>query len=120
MIDKNEFFEFAKVFDLPIETVEFELFQNPRGNNAIQGKIGYIGPSRQGPGSIAKIKLDLTGDEIVSLAPAVREVYHPYSDKPEQGIHARCYAYEEVFAEKVRALAERCKRVVLRQSSGRP
>ncbi|OGW68751.1 MAG: hypothetical protein A2036_02130 [Omnitrophica bacterium GWA2_50_21] len=94
---------------IPENTIDFELFQNPRGTPAIQGKIGYIGPLRRGSGSIAKIKLDLTNDEIVSLAPAIREVYHPYSDKPEPGIHARCYAYEEIFAEKVRALAERAR-----------
>ncbi len=94
---------------IPESSIDFELFLNPRGNSAIQGKVGYIGPLRRGPGTIAKIKLDLTSDEVVSLAPAVRDVYHPYSDKPEQGIHALCYAYEEVFAEKVRALAERAR-----------
>ncbi len=42
------------------------------------------------------------------VLPAVdRPVGHPYSDLPEGGISARCYAYEEVFGEKVRALAER-------------
>lgn len=94
---------------LPENSIDFELFQNPRGSAAIQGKIGYIGPMRRGPGSVAKIKLDLTNDEIVSLQATIREVYHPYSDNPRAGIHARCYAYEEVFAEKVRALAERAR-----------
>ncbi len=94
---------------VPEDKIEFELFQNPRGHIAVQGKIGYIGPMRRGPGSIAKIKLDLTNDEVISLAPSLREVYHPYSDKPEQGIRVQCYSYEEVFAEKVRALAERAR-----------
>ena len=44
------------------------------------------------------------------VLPAVdRPVGHPYSDLPEGGISARCYAYEEVFGEKVRALAERTR-----------
>ena len=34
---------------------------------------------------------------------------HPYSDKREGGIKIRCYAYEEVFGEKVRALGERAR-----------
>ena len=28
-----------------------------------------------------------------------REVFHPYSDRPEGGIWANCYAYEEAFGE---------------------
>jgi len=36
-------------------------------------------------------------------------VSHPYSDTPEDGITAHCYSYEEVFAEKVRALVERAR-----------
>jgi hypothetical protein len=44
------------------------------------------------------------------VLPAINQlVGHPYSDLPEGGISARCYAYEEVFGEKVRALAERTR-----------
>lgn len=32
-----------------------------------------------------------------------------YQDRPEEGIHALCYCYEELFAEKIRALAERMR-----------
>ena len=39
---------------------------------------------------------------------AVRYII-PYSDCPENGIEALCYAFEEVFAEKVRALTERLR-----------
>jgi hypothetical protein len=49
----------------------------------------------------------LTTDEILVLEPAVRTVHHPYSDNPDDGIQVPCYCFEEVFAEKVRALAER-------------
>jgi predicted nucleotidyltransferase component of viral defense system len=38
-----------------------------------------------------------------------REVHHPYTDKPDAGLQALCYPYEELFAEKVRALAERMR-----------
>lgn len=43
------------------------------------------------------------------LAPVRREVFHAYSDRPPQGIWINCYAYEEAFGEKVRALAERTR-----------
>jgi hypothetical protein len=36
-------------------------------------------------------------------------VFHPYSDTPEGGIHIPCYCFEEVFAEKIRALSERLR-----------
>ena len=51
--------------------------------------------------------MDLTDDELVALNPVTREVHHPYPDRPDEGIRIQCYAYEELFAEKLRALAER-------------
>ncbi len=56
-----------------------------------------------------RVKLDLTADELLVNLPVDRPVGHPYTDVPEGGIVARCYAYEELFAEKVRALAERTR-----------
>jgi predicted nucleotidyltransferase component of viral defense system len=44
------------------------------------------------------------------VLPSVRrEVFHPYSDRPEGGIWANCYVYEEAFGEKLRALGERTR-----------
>ena len=34
-------------------------------------------------------------------------MHHPYSDEPEDGIEVLSYCFEEVFAEKLRALSER-------------
>jgi hypothetical protein len=58
-------------------------------------------------GDLPRIKLDLTPDEVLVLEPSHQEVHHPYSDKPANGIQVLCYRFEEVFAEKIRALAER-------------
>ena len=55
------------------------------------------------------MKLDLTADEILVLPPVARPVAHPYSDAPDEGITAHCYAFEEVFGEKIRALGERSR-----------
>lgn len=60
-------------------------------------------------GGWPKIKLDLTADERLVLPAVRREVFHPYSDRPEDGLWINCYAYEETFGEKVRALAERTR-----------
>ena len=60
-------------------------------------------------GDAPRIKLDLTDDERVVLEPDRREVHHPYSDRPAEGITVATYRFEEVFAEKTRALAERLR-----------
>ena len=96
----------AAGIEIPKETVRFEVYENPRGQISVEGRIGYRGPMQR-RGDPARIKLDLTADEVLVLSGAVREVHHPYSDRPEDGIHIQCYSFEEVFAEKIRALAER-------------
>jgi predicted nucleotidyltransferase component of viral defense system len=95
--------------ELPADKVNFEVFQNPRNKTAGQGRLSYRGPIAPSGGDLPRVKLDLTADELLVLPPVDRPVSHPYSDAPEGGIMARCYSYEEVFAEKVRALAERAR-----------
>ncbi len=94
--------------EIPKDKISFDVYQNPRGKTSAQGKISYKGPMQPG-GSLPSIKLDLTADEVLVLEPVSREVHHPYSDKPEQGIHIQCYRFEELFAEKIRALTERLR-----------
>lgn len=93
------------------ESIKFESFQNPRGSISIQGGIKYrsIVRSQVGINHMQRIKIDLTLDEPVVLHPVINKVDHPYSDRPDDGISVSSYAYEEVFAEKVRALAERLR-----------
>ena len=92
--------------EVPYDLISFDVYANPRGAISVQGKIGYKGPMQPG-GALPRIKLDLTNDEILVLDPAACEVHHPYSDRPEDGIYVQCYSFEEVYAEKIRALAER-------------
>lgn len=91
------------------ETLRFDVYENPRGNVSVQGRLGYRGPMQQQRGDLPRIKLDLTNDEVLVKEAVTREVHHPYSDRPEKGIAVQCYAYEELFAEKIRALAERMR-----------
>ncbi len=88
------------------EARKFEVFTNPRGSQSSQGRFGYRGPLGRA-GDPPRIKLDLAIDEVLVLAPVPRPVHHPYSDLPEGGIQVLSYSFEEVFAEKMRALAER-------------
>lgn len=96
---------------LPPDQLTFDIYANPRGRISCQGKIGYRGPvsPSTSAGGWPKIKLDLTADERLVLPAVRREVFHPYTDRPEEGIWIDCYAYEEAFGEKVRALAERTR-----------
>jgi predicted nucleotidyltransferase component of viral defense system len=95
--------------NVPPDQNDFDIYNNPRGHPSCQGKIGYRGPVSPTSDGWPKIKLDLTADERLVLPSVQREVFHPYSDRPEAGIWANCYAYEEAFGEKLRALGERTR-----------
>lgn len=95
--------------ELPADKVYFDVFQNRRGKTACQGRVSYRGPIAPTSGDLPRVKLDLTSDELLALPAVERPVSHPYSDAPEGGMVAWCYSYEEVFAEKLRALAERAR-----------
>lgn len=92
--------------EIPQDLIRFDVYQNNRGGMSSQGRIGYRGPM-QPRRDLPRIKLDLTTDEILVIDPVNRKVHHPYSDLPDNGIRIRSYCLEEVFAEKIRALAER-------------
>jgi len=95
--------------EMPADQQRFDIYTNPRGATSCQGKLPYSGPVSPRSGGMPRIKLDLTAHERVVLAPVRVPVFHPYSDTPTDGIFALSYSYEEVFGEKVRALAERTR-----------
>lgn len=92
-------------------SIHFEIFQNPRGSLSVQGGIKYRSIVRPNVGiqHMQRIKIDLTLDEQVVLPPVIKCVNHPYSDNPTEKISILAYSYEEVFAEKVRALGQRLR-----------
>lgn len=72
---------------------------------AAEGRIYYRGP-RNSPGATS-VKLDLSADEAVVRPTVPRTISHPYPDALPATGTARCYSFEEVFAEKLRAMAQR-------------
>jgi len=72
-----------------------------------EGRIYYRGP-RNAP-SAATIKLDISGSEKIARPTVLRSISHPYSDSLPQSAQVRCYAFEEVFAEKLRAMRARVR-----------
>jgi predicted nucleotidyltransferase component of viral defense system len=91
--------------EIPGEQIRFKLSVLEGGRYA-EGRVYYVGPLLQ-KRNLARIKFDLTTKEKLVLPPQKRAVHHPYSDCPNDGIHVLSYCFEEVFAEKMRALAER-------------
>ena len=91
-----------------IDRSRFDVKLRENGKYYAPLAIHYNGPLRRKQGT-ASVKLDLTDDEIVVLKSERKKVHHPYSDEPEAGIWANCYAFEEVVAEKIRALGDRAR-----------
>ena len=94
--------------ELPPSEQRFEIYRNRRGGLNVEGRVYYRGPLRS-RGSLPRIKLDLTADEHLALPPIWRAISHQYSDIANGGMFARCYAFNELFGEKIRALGERSR-----------
>lgn len=93
--------------EVPVDRLVFDVYKNPRGYMSCEGRVYYQSYFVRGRQNMPKIKLDLSADEVLVLPSAEQAVFHPYSDAPAENITIRSYPYEEVFAEKVRALGER-------------
>ena len=114
---KNIFIEIAKWIyenagiELPQQGIEFEVFKNPRNTTSVQGKLTYRGPIQRNVSitRLPRLKIDLTLDEPMFLEPQIKNVDHPYSDMLEEGKKILAYSYEELFAEKLRALVQRLR-----------
>ena len=93
---------------MPADARRIEVFDNGRGGRSAEGRLGYRGPLARA-GDAPRIKLDLTDHELIVLPAVRRPIHHPYSDAHAERMEVTTYAFEEVFAEKVRALAERLR-----------
>lgn len=78
----------------------------PDGKSA-EGRIYYRGP-RDTP-EVASLKLDLTIAEQVLRPTVLRSISHQYPETLPAPATVRCYGFEEVFAEKLRAMGERSR-----------
>ncbi len=76
-----------------------------QAGTSTEGRVYYIGP-RNTP-TAASIKLDITGKEILVKEPVRRPIVHTYPDSLPPSAEVLAYTFEEVFAEKIRAMAER-------------
>jgi predicted nucleotidyltransferase component of viral defense system len=70
-----------------------------------QGNVSYLGPCRAP--RPARVDLALSADERVVRSPVAAKVAHPYPDTFPSEATIRCYSFDELFAELIRALAQR-------------
>ncbi|MGH2761119.1 MAG: nucleotidyl transferase AbiEii/AbiGii toxin family protein [Thermoleophilaceae bacterium] len=82
-------------------------FRSRRSEGSTEGRVYYRGP-RAAPGA-ASVKLDLTRDEVLARGTVMRPIAHPYDDALPAPAEVRCYSFEELFAEKLRAMGERSR-----------
>jgi predicted nucleotidyltransferase component of viral defense system len=98
---------------LQVDERSFRRQVNRRGNPTTRGRLAFTGPMRSP--STPKVQLDLTTDELVAEPVVLRPIFHPYSDGAETWDGTQivgetsAYGLVELFAEKLRALAERCR-----------
>jgi hypothetical protein len=76
--------------EIPPDKQDFEIYRNPRGQISCQGKISYKGPVSSTHG-LPRIKIDLITDGRIVLPPVRAQIFHPYSDAPEDGIEVLAY-----------------------------
>ncbi len=93
--------------EFPPDLIEVRTRRNQQGQPTYEGRIAYRGPLSH-PGS-PKIRFDFTQHEAVIDAAAVRPVFHPYPDELPSGATVRTYSFNELLAEKTRALLERSR-----------
>lgn len=89
---------------------KIEIFENTHSRRVSQIRLYYKGPiSPSSPQQAPRIKLDLTSGELLTAPPVISTIYHPYTDEALLTPQTLCYSFSEIFAEKLRALVERCR-----------
>ncbi len=94
----------ASGLDFTIQLRRMKL--RPDGRSS-EGRVYYRGP-RQSP-SPGLIKLDLNAREKLVRPPVLRNIAYAFTDPLPGDGAVRCYSFEELFAEKIRALGERTR-----------
>lgn len=96
-------------FGLKIDTDNLSILPFPdKKSLVLQIKVPYQGPLLSS-GSLPKIKLDLSQDEILVDDRVKQQLIHSYSDALDLDIKILCYSIYEIFAEKLRAVIERTR-----------
>ncbi|MBI2995175.1 MAG: nucleotidyl transferase AbiEii/AbiGii toxin family protein [Candidatus Melainabacteria bacterium] len=88
-------------------SIEKTKLEERPNQKSIEGSIYF--QSLTGRSTPVRIKLDITQDEIVVLEPIKRSIAHTYSDSLPLNSEVLCYTFQELFAEKIRAMGQRTR-----------
>jgi predicted nucleotidyltransferase component of viral defense system len=94
--------------EFPVELVQVRSQQNKQGFPTFQVRLSYRGPLG-GPRDLPRVLFDLTRYEPVQEAPVRRPILHAYPDELPEGASVSTYTFDELLAEKTRALYERTR-----------
>ncbi|HLC26693.1 MAG TPA: nucleotidyl transferase AbiEii/AbiGii toxin family protein [bacterium] len=89
------------------DQIEVRPRQNKQGQPTFECRIPYRGPLAY-PG-YPRILFDLTKYEPILDTPSSRVIFHPYPDALPDNIEVLTYSFDELLAEKTRALYERAR-----------
>lgn len=92
---------------LPESDIVVRRRQNLQGQPTFEGRIAYQGPLRV-PSS-PRVRFDLTRNEPILDRPEARGIFHPYPDELPGSAVVLAYTFDEILAEKLRALYERAR-----------
>lgn len=93
--------------EFPADQIDVKPRRNQQGRPTFEGRVGYRGPLAY-PGS-PKIRFDFTQQEAVIDRPVGRLILHPYPDDLPADAAVTAYSFNELLAEKTRALLERSR-----------
>ena len=87
--------------------IEVRSRRNKQGQTTFEGRVPYSGPLAY-PG-FPRVRIDITQHEPVVDTVAERRVFHPYPDELPGAAAVATYSFDELLAEKTRALFERAR-----------
>ena len=94
----------ASGIDFGARSPRLRIIDDEYGRESLRFTVYWRGPHATG-GTAPGLRIDITRNEVLAFAPVSRPLFHPFSDADDLGeIRLRCYALEEVMAEKVRAV----------------
>ncbi|MDO8672011.1 MAG: nucleotidyl transferase AbiEii/AbiGii toxin family protein, partial [Dehalococcoidia bacterium] len=93
--------------DFPQDRITVRTRRDKLGRQTFQARVYYRGPLRLA--SYSRVIFDLTHHEPIFDTPNKRPVFHPYPDTLPDEIGVSAYSFDEMLAEKMRALYERTR-----------
>ncbi len=101
--------------NIPISSIDIKENRGPTAHPLpiprLDVRLPYLGPMTGGNTKFqpTKVKIAFGPNEGPVLQTTTQLIYHPYTDKGEKVLSARCFSYPELFANKLFALYNRHK-----------